>query len=70
MTSANTRGFFLRCSTCGSFRVQKYDADNLVKGGSKFVSEWGSDRITDGAYFCPSCEKYEMRFDAPLVLFD
>jgi hypothetical protein len=57
--------------SCNSDRVQKYDASNLVKGGSVTVSEWRPDRLTGGSYLCPKCKTYNLRFSADnTMLFD
>ena len=71
MTSANVMVQPLACLECASESVTKYDADHLVRGGSKTASQWSSDRLTDGDYFCPQCKTYNLHFsEMPLMLFD
>ena len=71
MTSTNTRVEPLTCLQCQSTEVTKYDAHNLVQGGSDQVSQWGSDNLTNGKYFCPKCKKNELRFSSmPSMFFD
>ena len=70
MRTANVRCVPLACDYCHSEHVTKYDARTLVIGGTETVSEWSPDRLTDGLYFCPKCEKHELKFSHPVAFFD
>ena len=35
-----------------------------------FVSQWDGLKLNDGAYLCPECDNYSLRFSWPHILFD
>ena len=63
MTSTNLQSTPLACQDCDSVSVTKYDEHHLVIGGASWLFSWFSDKISDGLYFCPQCEKHELAFN-------
>ena len=64
ISDVNIRKTPFSCDNCESENLKKYDARNLVKGGTKEITRAWDDVLTDGDYFCPKCEKFELRFIA------
>lgn len=71
MTSANLVSDPLRCGSCGSEKITKYDRTHLVRGGKVEIDSWGKDTISDGNYLCPRCKQYSLRFGGDnIAIFD
>jgi Zn finger protein HypA/HybF involved in hydrogenase expression len=62
ITSANMRSTPIRCGSCGGTNVMAYGNGNLVQGGMRVVEQWQELTLTDGDYFCPSCEAFTLKF--------
>jgi hypothetical protein len=66
-----------RCGNCGSENIVPYDSKELMKIQGRTVESWNvQDRLgrvlilTDGKYFCPQCNKFEMTFLPGSVCWD
>jgi hypothetical protein len=71
-------GFPVYCKSCQSLEVLAYDDQSLSKGkGKNVVADWNMIErlgrklvLTDGKYFCPSCQKFGLSFRESDVLWD
>ena len=67
-----------KCPECGSVRIAPYDQDELAEEtGNQVVVEWsmkeqiGRDlRLTNGRYYCPSCDSFDLTFADAGICWD
>ena len=78
IVSANLLQTPLACPECKSLAITPYDQEDLCqKKGEQEVTSWnlnGSDgrqlRLTNGTYYCPSCDSFRLVFEASGICWD
>lgn len=71
ITQTNVCSQPLFCRNCNSTSVTKYDAKNLVDGGTRTIISFGEDEITNEKYFCPKCKNQALKFkEHPDIYYD
>ena len=66
------------CPACRSTRVIPYDKEELVnRKGGRSVAEWNMEdqlgrrlELTNGSYYCPSCDSFDLTFAPSYVDWD
>jgi hypothetical protein len=66
------------CSACGSAHVVPYDSEEVVeRRGDQVVADWNMEdklgrrlELTDGLYYCPLCDSFNLSFTDAGILFD
>ncbi len=78
LVTANLLSKTPECSKCKSIEVLAYDNQTLRKQtGKNVVASWNAGGklgrkliLTDGKYFCPSCQKFSLIFSEGNILWD
>jgi len=78
LVEANLLAKPVECPMCGSSPVIPYDDEKLVgEIGEEEVESWNMEEdlgrelvLTDGTYFCPSCEEFKLRFKHGMLCWD
>ena len=78
LVEANLLAKPVKCPACEGSRVIPYDNVKLIgEIGENEIESWNMEEdlgrelvLTDGTYFCPSCEEFKLRFKHGMVNWD
>lgn len=78
LVEANLLAKPVECPVCDSSQVIPYDDEKLIgEIGEEEVEAWNMEEqldrelvLTDGTYFCPSCEEFKLRFKPGMLCWD